>query len=1021
MASPPNLVQLSFAAGLDESQQDETLDPMTAFPVLQNVRQDKRGGITKRPGTEPLTRARLDATTRSTGNRLISHKDVVCTIDGNSFDAYSESASVFKVASRLPEVGVTTRSLATLSSALYDLAYCNGYVATAALRSLDVIVSLETLDGVVLRPSDHLMTSTVTETVCQLGTYSTYIIALVNDTTTATIKAWYLDTSTAATITTGWVAMTDVATDKSIVAAILALSTQSLTNRVAFAYVNNSAGTSRVTVKTITIAGVSETTTINTSSVTPGGVAIEGSIADTLWVAWNETVSLKIVGLDADSLASTLASTATIITCNTAPTTSPFIVSSSTAGQGKLSVNDGDGLNWQTRGFQTTAGAAATNGSQYSLCGTFMNARPFQASSRFYGLFRGGDSTNGVSVLCDFTDVATYRWLRPVAYTFPGLTGSIGINQLHPFTIGAVVAYAMPVARTAHSSSVALVEYDFADTNRWRWVAHNEGLYLSGGLLAHFDRRRVAECSFLHAPKTPTAVDSGGGSGPSGTYRYVCTYEEIDNDGNWAVSAVSLPSSVLTIVDNTATVATQPLVMSGRLTSNNPDNPGVDERVRVCFYRTLTGAEAPYYFLTSAQNVTTAAISISDSTADATLSSARKLLGHGNLPGTNGAALDRNPPPYCRDVVSYNGMLVVASGSLVWWSGQTVDGEATWFNNEEFFVPIEGDGDITALAVLDGTLFVFKARRIYAFVGEAPSDNGSSGGLGAPRCLQSDVGCIETNSVVSTSLGIFFQSQRGIELLSRDGSVDWIGEKIQRTLASFPVVTSAVLDDRNGLVRISLVEARSASTGRVSGFGRDVIYDTSLKIWQSVDAKYGTSTNEGSQDAAMVIVNGERRYAWLGTDGYVRFEKLSDAADRYLDGSTWITMAAETAWFKVSGIQGTQCLNHVLMLERKATGHDLALSLSYNYETTFRTARTWLRAEIDALLDSGAGWPITQLKHEPHDDSECQGFRIRVVDATPTDPDPEELIGTGQGATWIALTLDVTPRPGIFDVPEEAA
>jgi len=242
---------------------------------------------------------------------------------------------------------------------------------------------------------------------------------------------------------------------------------------------------------------------------------------------------------------------------------------------------------------------------------------------------------------------------------------------------------------------------------------------------------------------------------------------------------------------------------------------------------------------------------------------------------------------------------------------------------------------------------------------------------------------------------------------------------VQGTLASFPVVSSAVLDDRNGLVRFSL--AASESDGAVSGSGCDVVFDLALGFWQSVDIKTGSDTNQPSQDATMLYVDGAWRYAWLGADGQVYSELLPTEDDAHLDAGAWITMAAETAWLKTAGIQGKQTLSHILVLARRHTDHALSVALAYNYEQTFRAARVWTYDQIQELLS--AGWPVTQLKHEPHDDSACQSVRIRIEDAAPTSPDPEPAydIASGKGSTWIALTFDITPKPGVFDVPEEAA
>ncbi len=227
------------------------------------------------------------------------------------------------------------------------------------------------------------------------------------------------------------------------------------------------------------------------------------------------------------------------------------------------------------------------------------------------------------------------------------------------------------------------------------------------------------------------------------------------------------------------------------------------------------------------------------------------------------------------------------------------------------------------------------------------------------------------------------------------------------------------MDTRNSLVRFSLAEA--ISVGAVSGDGRDLIFDMSLRTWISVDDKAGQVAHEASQDAAFLYALGAWRYGWLGADGIVHYERDADDAAANYDGEAWVTLAAETAWFKASGVQGRQVLSKILLLARKSTDHDLSVSLSYNYEQTFRDARTWSWSEIDALLT--AGWPITQLKHDAHDDGECQAFRVRIEDSESSSGEegPSPTTGTGQGAKWLALTLDVTPKPGAFEVPEEAA
>jgi hypothetical protein len=996
MALPARPMHVPAGLAIDQSTRKELLDVGKANVLNVNARSDHRGGLTKRLGFTSLALTRFDATSRSAGNRLGCHRNVVWTIDGTYLDTYASTPARSVVASRVPEVSTTAMQLTNSWGTLLGVATAGGYVASAVVDGLDVNVTVSTTNGEAVRRPEVLFTSTDVFVPGAVCAYSTYLIVIASDSSTANIKAWYLDTTSAATVTTGWVAIGNIATDKTTGSSDSSLSAESLTNRIAFAYVNNSGGASQLTVKTFTIAGVAETATVNTSSVTPDAVCVEGSIADTLWVAWNETTTIKIQGRDADVLATTLATTGSIgNVISSVGAGQIYLLSKSTAGKGMLAFNDSSG-DMCLRGFQTSAGVCATDGVQSSVNGAFMRARPFRLSDRYYSLFNA--ITGGTLVLCDWTDTITpaTAWLRPVSQMVPSLTQATSLTG----SMGAAVAlsatkYGYPafVQRSSAGYSLTLFSFDFADRKRWRSVSHNGSLYFAGGILSYFDGSRVSEAAYMHAPKTPSAVDSGGGTGPNGTYKYVLTYEEVDDDGNWCPSSVSSPSNTLTITDNTATVTCAPLVITGRLL------PGVSgaiavhkKRMRVCLYRTATGAEAPYYLVETKDNDTLSVVTFSDSTADSTLTSNRLLYGTGNLPGTNGSAQDRRCPPFCQDLESYAGMLVVASGSSLWWSGQAVDGEGVWFS-PAFQQPVDGDDDITAIRAQDGTLYVFKRRSIFAVAGEAPSDNGAAGGLGVPRKLAVDVGCIDSSSIVVTSYGIFFQSERGIELLGRGGAVQYIGEQVQDTLESYPVVSSAVLDDRNGLVRFSLAAAESG--GRVSGNGRTVVFDLTLQGWISVDDVRGAGASEAAQDAAMVYVGGYWRYGWLGANGTVYYERLSSDGSAHLDVASFVTMQLELPPWKL-GLQQEQRIYEIETLFERHSAAGLTIECAKDYGS--------YDGALDKVWAEAATVSQRQVPFRPP--PRCTAVQLRVKDTAPA------VLGTGKGFTFIGLSADIAPKQG---------
>jgi hypothetical protein len=226
--------------------------------------------------------------------------------------------------------------------------------------------------------------------------------------------------------------------------------------------------------------------------------------------------------------------------------------------------------------------------------------------------------------------------------------------------------------------------------------------------------------------------------------------------------------------------------------------------------------------------------------------------------------------------------------------------------------------------------------------------------------------------------------------------VTWIGEKVQSTLASYPVVSSAVLDDRNGLVRFSLAVDESA--GAVTGAGVDLVFDLTVGAWVSVDQKTGATATQASQDAAMLYVDGAWRYSWLSTDGTVYYERATSDANAYLDGSSWVTMKAITPWIHVAGLQGEQFVDQVLFLARKLTGHDLTLSLAFDYVNTYTETKTFSAATIASL---GRQWLIKGLTQ-----TTSNAIRVKVEDATPS----SGIVDTGQGSRWVGLTISGQPH-----------
>lgn len=990
MALPARPMHVPAALPIDEVTRVEWLDVGKANRANINVRANERGALEHRLGFASLAKTRIGASDRSAGRRLFSHFGAPTVIDDTHIDSYLESAGTNTTRSRVP--GCTYRILGlpspTASSTIYDTEYCNGYVAVTSNTSIvatNKVAIVDATTGVVVRSPETIGGGSGFAFV---GSFSSrYFVVFVYVASSTAITAHILDTLA---IASGWSSLATVAATTGGAVPVPC----SLSNRVAVAYGTNS-GTDRLTVKTFNQTGLLETRTINTNSQTPTLVSIDGSIAGTLWVAWHEGTTVRACGISGAALATTLATTGDILTV-------PILIEilniceGSTAGTARLNASDATSIQMRMASIATTAGAAVA-GVAYTVYNCVPSSRPFVQGGRYYMAAYGGatncdlDGNRQAScIFVDWTDDVQY--VRPVANIEPGLVsvpapfGKVSAVSATKRVYGFagiksgktdIISLTLGTGATAHQ----LLELDFGSRARWQTVEHAGNTFLGGAILSVYDGERVTESGFVTRPTKPTTALSG--TGITGTFRYVAIYEDIDAYGNWVVSGISEASASVSPANQTVTVSVAPLSISSRIAKGT---------VRVAIYRTATGGEPPYYRLTAIANDTTAgAVTYADAVADATLIARAKLYAP-TLPGTAGEAQDRRAPPGLPRLVSYNGMLVGAKGSSLFYSGQEVYGEATW-HSSAFEVPISSGGDIVALYVMDGTVFIWKHDRIFAIAGEPPSDNGQIGGLGAPRLVSSDVGCSEPDSLVATSLGIFFRSARGIELLSRSQTVEWVGDAVQTTLATYPILTSAVLDERNALVRFTLAAAESA--GAVSGNGRTLVFDLGTRSWISTDDVRGSVASQSAQSAAIIYFGSQWRYAWLGTDGTIYYERNDDDAIAYLDGSTFVTAQYELAPWKL-GLQQEQRIYEMEMLFKRDSAAGLTIEVANDYGAyVVADQKVWTESAIATAR---------QVSFRPNPLSTA--IQLRVKDTAPA------VLGNGKGLTFIGISADIAPKQG---------
>ena len=992
MALPARPMHVPAGLPLDEATRLELLDVGKANVAQRNVRVDELGALERRLGFAAMTSTFVGGETRTAGRKLFAHRDAPCVIDGTSLDTYSSSAEAWLRIGRVPECSYRERPLPTFSAQaiLSDIEVCSGHIAAVVVDDSPGEVRLVVVDqttGALVYPFTVLGGGLGLSYYGSVASVGTYFIAFIASPFAGSIEAFVFDT---ATPSSGWVALATVAASG---VTTVPPSVCSLSDRVAITY-GTTSGANRVVVKTYNAAGLVGSTTL-AAGTTP--VALDCDASDLLWVAWAHSGDVYATALSVTSL-STVVGAAAVWEDYTGTLSNMRICAGTTAQTARAFVHDSAGP--AVNGNVDVASLAISGGvvvatAEGRVYNALPSSRPFCRDGRYYMTVCPSPTTTdadggrqGLCVLVDWSVSTTESGVwYPVANIAPGLI-PVASRTCKPCLLDASTwAIAFQTLRrgdlrnSGGGSAIgcSFAEVAFVDRDLWQTVSHQGLTYLATGLLCSFDGVRVTESGFLSRPLVPEVTLAGPGL--TGTFRWVAIYEDVDAFGNVVVSGISDPTDATALTDETATLAVPPLSVSARYGADMSFTP------QVAFYRTITGGSPPYYRVGAvAIDPTVEDVTLADSTSDATLETRPKLYAP-SLPSAVGESLDRRAPPGLKHIISYAGMLIGSRGSSLFWSGQEVYGEATWFS-PVFELPISG-GEIVALAQQDGALVVFMRDRIYIVAGEAPSDNGAAGGLGVPRLIATDVGCIDPASVVSTSLGIFFQSDRGIELFSRAQSVEWIGEPIQDTLASYPVVTSAVVDVRNSLLRFTL--ARTITSGVVTApgaapdiAGKSVVFDLSLRYWVSVD---DTVSRTAAQHACYLSDG----YAWLSSGGVVNLE-----TDGWLDEGEWIPASYTLPPWKLGLQQDHRIYEMMFLFERRsAAGLTIEVAEDFGAFAAITADKVWTEADIAAER---------KVSFRPREHGSA--VQIRVSDTEPA------TLGTGRGLTWIGFSADIAPKQG---------
>lgn len=1017
--------------GIEEGADPKALPPGTLLSAV-NCAMDKGRRLVKRAGTTGLAKTLLAGSTVTAGKRLLTTGDDIAIANTETVYARSASLAKWQPIDRHPALRVTCKPLADSTRAVSAIDFAiSGRLLVSAYSvgtSNALYIQVHDVDtGKILKPSTrtvgtgygprvlisgstayvfyHDGSGTIFADTISLTTLGnpgtvTYVTSGVKTTSVldvaiATISgtprafiAYEKSSGVNRTALADFVLSTGVAVDAEVTYSgtnlvSVCVAASASTDRVFLAFTGSTSNLTRLVTTSTSLGAVAGPTTIynglastvfvdevDSSNCLVGWVQNGGSFANA------ERLTTSLAG----STSHTLDATSERITFGVYAASKPWAVAS----------------RWYT--------AVTTFIHDYSTTST--NAIP--QPSRVVVEIETADSISSVSAL-QHTHVATLEnqtgWFPATGYLTKSATDSSGnvyipasYRNREPVNATATLPVGWNVYRLAVS------EGDLS-----RCARLGRGALCAAGAPFWFDGGSSMPYGFAHGPKILSANKAAGGAVVAGVYSYVACYVWRDANGVLHRSAPSPPflSQATESTNLTINVIVSTASLSGKvrnLSLANAANP-----VMIELYRTTIGGTGPHYRLTLepsynvlANDHGAADVTLPDTKADSNIASgspAITLASQAQL-YTDTGELANIPPPAFITVATHRGRLVGIGPDLrtVWLSkDSTLDATLAPGFNEALTLAFTNDK--TALASLDEKLVVFGADKVDVVHGDGPDDKGENN-TWVIQGVQTDVGCSNPRSVATCPLGCIFESTRGIELLTRDLQVVYVGSAIEDTLALFPTITSAVLVADAQEVRFTCV-ASNGSTGVV------LAWDYAYKIW--FVRKYKDSADTAATDIPFVdaaLIGGV--YTMLTSGGQVYQETTSHKLD---NGADWVERDVILAPISPGGSGlAWHRIKDVSVLGTSTTNHDLRVSFARDYSASYEQTKDFLAGSLTTVTGPNELARVT-VKNQ-----KCQAIKIRIQDLTPTSPGSYP-VSTGDGPILEALAL----RVGVKDGPAKAA
>jgi hypothetical protein len=519
-------------------------------------------------------------------------------------------------------------------------------------------------------------------------------------------------------------------------------------------------------------------------------------------------------------------------------------------------------------------------------------------------------------------------------------------------------------------------ELGFEDRGRWQSAPSGDTIVMTPNGV--YDGVATTEVSFVHRPFVLADFPGVLGDMAAGEYHYVVVYEDIDARGNIARGQPSDPYPVTVASSGDVELRVSTLCLTFR------------SQVNLVLYRSEVdaGADGPFYRCASAENDPNAAyVTFFDTLADSGITSNAQVY-------TAGAVLENVAPPAMQHITAHAGRLfcIGDDGRTLFFTKSLIEGEQASFC-DEFNLPLPATDRGTGLLSMDGNLLLWTRGSIFVLPFDAgPNELGTGPEIPLPRRLATDLGCIAPRSIVLMPAGAIFQSSAGLYLLSRGLEVGFVGLPVEDTLAANPTITSALGHPSESTVSFTCVGEEA---------GARLVFDYRIQQW-TVD-----KLQDGARFVSQAVAAG--RVFLLDPAGGLYRERLDDWRDDDAEGAPqWVTLRVAVANIAVGGIQGYQRVRRVQLLAEQHTAHDLTLALSADYADAAAQVRTWTATQLEGQPREQMRMHVTRQR--------MAAIRVEISDAAPTG---DLSVGSGRGCSLIGLALEIGVLPKAARLPRD--